>query len=274
MNRLEFEPIRVLYNRVDDAAIREERRTIWGDLRPIAAGQDRAAAHRVPYTHALFILSKDGRSIDSLMGGVGRMSGVACDRFGQLELRATVDAFLIGAGTLREDRAIGTPMEPELVELRRRTRGDTSPLNVFFSAAGDVPEDARVFRDPAIPTLLFVTARATPRLAGLREIADDVVIVDSERPLSAVWAELARRGITTIGFEGGPRMMQMALRERLVHELLLTHSPLLLGGSGEGLASDDGPLRDVGSELLFLGLDERSGLLFERSRVLYSRGDR
>ncbi len=266
---LSFEPLTILYNALDDAPLREGRRTIWGDLMPRGADLERAEQQQVPYTYALFIQSVDGKAVDGLRGGVGRMGGSAADRFGQLELRAAVDAFLVGGGTLRADWTVGAPLERELMERRRREKGDVAPLNVFFSASGDFPADAPVFREREIETALFVTRAAADRVEELRELTPDVTVVSCESPLPDMWHELWRRGITTIGFEGGPRLMGLALRDRLVHELLLTRSPLLLGGSGPSFAAIEEPLELVGTEPLFIGLDRTSNLLFERRRVTY-----
>jgi riboflavin biosynthesis pyrimidine reductase len=266
---LSFEPIKVLYNSFDDAPLRAGRRTIWGELSPDAVSLERAEQDQVPYTYALFIQSADGKVIDSLKGGVGRMAGSPADRFGQLELRAAVDAFLVGAGTLRADWTVGAPLEHELMERRKKEKGNIAPLNVFFSASGDFPIDAPVFRESEIKTALFVTEAAAHRLEELRALSPDVTVVASVSPLREMWRELWRRGIVTVGFEGGPRLMGLALKERLVHELLLTRSPLLLGGTGPGLAAVEEPLECARTELLFLGLDESSSLLFERSRVIY-----
>jgi riboflavin biosynthesis pyrimidine reductase len=267
--KLEFEPITVLYNRRDDEILRRGRRTIWGDLTPDEEGRIRAEHDRVPYTYGLFIQSKDGRAVDSLVGGVGRMSGVPSDRYGQLELRANVDAFLIGGATLRTDRSAGVLVMPELVKRRQRERGDFAPLNVFFSSSGDIPGDLPVFWMHDVRTAVFVTERAESRAKELRMLTKDVTVVGSEHPLREVWNVLYRRGVMSIGFEGGPKLMGMALRERLVHELLLTHSPLVLGGSGPSFVATETPFERVRTDPLFIGLDESTGLIFERSRVSY-----
>jgi riboflavin biosynthesis pyrimidine reductase len=269
ISELVFEPITVLYNKIEDEALRKGRRTIWGDLSPLPGGVEWAEHHQVPYTYGLFIQSKDGRATDGLQGGVGRMAGQPADRFGQLELRASCDAFLVGAATLRADRTIGAPLEKELIERRKKAKGNVAPLNVFFSATGNIPPEAGVFREPSIRTALFVMEVAEARVGELRKLTPDVFVVGSESPLKETWNELWRRGVTTIGFEGGPTLMGLALREQLVHELLLTHSPLLLGGVGTSLSAIAEPLERVRSELVFLGLDEPSGLIFERSRLIY-----
>lgn len=266
---LTFDPITVLYNRREDEILRRGRRTIWGDLAPDEEGLMRAEHDQVPYTFGLFIQSKDGRAVDSLQGGVGRMSGVPSDRFGQLELRASVDAFLVGGSTLRADRTIGAPVLRELLQRRRKDKGNAAPLNVFFSASGDIPADLPVFWMHDVKTAIFITERAAHRANELRVLTKDVTVVSVETPLKDVWNVLYRRGIMSIGFEGGPKLMGMALKERLVHELLLTHSPLLLGGAGPSISGLNSPLNGVRAEPLFIGLDESNNLLFERSRLVY-----
>ncbi len=264
-----FEPIEILYNKLDDVLLREGRTTIWGDLSPDEEGLEKADLAQVPYTYGLFIQSRDGRVIDGLEGGVGRMAGNPADRFGQLELRAAVDAFLIGGGTLRSDRSIGAPLLPELVVRRKTEKGNVAPLNVLFSASGDFPEDLPVFHDEEIKTALFVTGAAAERIDYLKELSEDVTVLNTESPLPEMWHELWRRGIVTVGFEGGPMLMGMALAHRLVHELLITHSPLLLGGPGPSFAAIDKPLEGMTTDRLFLGIHGPSQLLFERSRIVY-----
>ena len=266
---LAFEPIEVLFNKLDDVLLREGRTTIWGDLSPDEEDLERADHAQIPYTYGLFIQSSDGRVIDGLEGGVGRMAGNPADRFGQLELRATVDAFLIGGGTLRTDRSIGAPLLPELVVRRKKQKGDIAPLNVFFSASGDFPEDLPVFQDDEIKTALFVTGAAAEKVDHLKLLTEDVTVLNTESPLPEMWHELWRRGIVTVGFEGGPKLMGMALAHRLVHELLITHSPLLLGGPGPSFAAIEKPLEGTTTDRVFLGLDGPSQLLFERSLIVY-----
>lgn len=269
IHELEFSPLRVLHNTRADAALRERRRTIWGDLTPLESGLERADKERIPYTYGLFIYSKDGKAVDSLKGGVGRLAGQHSDKFGQLELRTVVDAFLVGAATLRYDRTIGAPNEKELMERRKTEKGNIAPLNCFFSASGNIPEGAGVFREPEIRTVIFVTEKAADRVGDLERLTPDVVVVSSESPLRETWEELWRRDVQTLDFEGGPTLMGLALKERLVHELLLTHAPRLIGGTGSTYAAIDEPLQGITTEPVFLGLDEPTRLIFERSRVVY-----
>ena len=164
IGELVFEPITILSNRVEDDQFRDARRTVWGDISPLPGGVEWAEHHQVPYTYGLFIQSKDGRATDGLQGGVGRMAGQPADRFGQLELRASVDAFLVGAATLRADRTVGAPTEKELIERRKKAKGNVAPLNVFFSATGNIPPEAAVFREPSIRTAPHSARRsARPR---------------------------------------------------------------------------------------------------------------
>ncbi len=144
-----------------------------------------------------------------------------------------------------------------------------APLNVFFSESGEIPGDLPVFWMHEIKTAIFIGERAASKANELRILTKDVNVVSAESPLRDIWNVLYRRGVTSIGFEGGPKLMGMALKERLVHELLLTHSPLLLGGAGAGFSGVNSPFNSIRAEPLFIGLDESNGLLFERSRLVY-----
>jgi riboflavin biosynthesis pyrimidine reductase len=266
--KISFEPLTIFHNTREDEWLRKTRRTIWGDLSPDPEGAERAEHDQVPYTYALFIQSKDGKVTDSLKGGVGRMAGQPADRFGQLELRATVDAFLVGAGTLRADKTVGAPVEEELLKRRRIEKGNIAPYNVFFSASGDFPADAPVFSIPDMKTALFLPRSAEDKVEELQHLTSDIHVVSDYSPVRDTWNELWRRGVSTIGFEGGPRLMGQALREGLVHELLLTHSPLILGGAAFSFAAIAEPIKGMRAEPIFLGYDPSSHLLFERSRII------
>ncbi len=126
-----------------------------------------------------------------------------------------------------------------------------------------------MFREPDVPVALFVTERGAERLDELKRLTPDVTVVAHASPLREIWTELWRRGIVTIGFEGGPTLLGLAFQERLVHELLITHSPLVLGGTGAGLTGAGEPIQGTRAHAVFLGWHKPSGLLFERSRVTY-----
>jgi 5-amino-6-(5-phosphoribosylamino)uracil reductase len=120
------------------------------------------------------------------------------------ELRASVDAILVGAGTLRAD-------DPRLLvrsaqRRRRRVAGGraASPLRVVLSGSGELNPAARVFTGGA-ETL--VTGGET------RQVLTD----------------LHNRGISRLLVEAGSGVLTTFLAERLADELHLVLAPFFLG---------------------------------------------
>jgi 5-amino-6-(5-phosphoribosylamino)uracil reductase len=120
------------------------------------------------------------------------------------ELRAGVDAILVGAGTVLAD-------DPRLLvrsarRRRRRVAGGrpASPVRVVLSGSGELNPDAQVFTGEA-ETLLR---------SG-----------DIHRVLS----ELHGRGVSRLLVEGGSAVLTALLAERLADELQLMLAPFFLG---------------------------------------------
>jgi 5-amino-6-(5-phosphoribosylamino)uracil reductase len=161
-------------------------------------------------------------------------------------IRASCDAILIGAGTLRSEDPPLQVRSPALVRARRREGRDRLLTNVVLSRGLDLPYASRFFRDAAVPRIIAAPATA-PRRKVLRAGDHGEVLlagtagVDPRRLLSL----LARRGIRRLVVEGGGQIYGLFLRAGLVDEIHLTVCPMLIGGGtaptlfdGEGF---DGP---------------------------------
>ena len=139
------------------------------------------------------------------------------------QLRAEVDAVMVGAGTVRAD-------DPRLT-----VRLDTSsekrieqPIPVIVAGRGGLPHDARLFeRDPILlaPQPLEVTGRVVvePDPSGNR--------VD----LAAGLDRLGALGIERLMLEGGAGLFRSFMEYGLVDRGVLYYGPLLAGGVGAPL---------------------------------------
>ncbi|MEQ4301989.1 bifunctional diaminohydroxyphosphoribosylaminopyrimidine deaminase/5-amino-6-(5-phosphoribosylamino)uracil reductase RibD [Plantactinospora sp. B6F1] len=136
-------------------------------------------------------------------------------------LRGTVDAVIVGVGTVLAD-------DPRLTarNLRDGTLAIRQPLRVVVDSAGRTPLDARV-RDGAAPTWV-----ATAREVGTGP--------DGRVELTRLLAELYRRGVRAALLEGGPTLAGAFLAAGLVDKVVGYLAPKLLGAGPAALA-DAGP---------------------------------
>ncbi len=147
------------------------------------------------------------------------------------EVRASCDAILVGAATVRAD-------DPRLLvrsaarRAARQARGATpTPLKVTITGRGDLDPAARFFTAGEVEKLVYC---ATPALAGTRaRLADRATVVDGGDPVDValVGADLARRGVRRLMVEGGGTMHTQFLTSGLVDELQLVMAPFFVGDS-------------------------------------------
>lgn len=146
------------------------------------------------------------------------------------ELRASVDAILVGAGTIRADNPRLLVRSPARVA-RRAVRGvPDQPLRVTLTATGDLGPGARFFTGPGTP-LVYCASSAVATLAG--RLGDAAVVVDAGDPpsLRSVLFDLPERAVESVLIEGGSRVLRDALESDLADELRLAVAPFFVGSS-------------------------------------------
>jgi 5-amino-6-(5-phosphoribosylamino)uracil reductase len=144
-------------------------------------------------------------------------------------VRASCDAILVGAGTLRRD-------DPRLVirsesrKAQRVARGRAPDLTkVTVTGSGDLEPEARFFTTGASPKLVFSSSPAAPALAD--RLGDRAEVIDGGDPVSlpALLAELSRRGVRRLMVEGGGDIHTRFLTHGLADELQLAVAPFFVG---------------------------------------------
>ena len=149
-----------------------------------------------------FVIAKCGMSLDGRLTRPVEeprwITGPSARRHAR-ELRAHVDAVLVGAETLRADN-------PRLtVRGARRAR---QPWRVVLTRSGKLPRRARLFSDHlAARTLIY-----------------------KSKSLADVVKDLSKRGITSVLIEGGGDVLGQALDARLIDKVQLYVGPILAGG--------------------------------------------
>ncbi|MFF6998778.1 dihydrofolate reductase family protein [Streptomyces sp. NPDC008313] len=145
------------------------------------------------------------------------------------EVRASSDAILIGAGTLRTDNPRLLVNSPERRAARVADGRPEYPLKVAVTASGDL--------DPAAPfwhtggdKAVYTTDKGAERLRGL---AADVVALGPELDWRAVLDHLGDvRGVRRLMVEGGGRVHTQLMRQALADELHLALAPIFVGQPG------------------------------------------
>ena len=157
-----------------------------------------------PWVIAKAALSLDGR-LARLAGEGQWLTGPAARAHAHRQLRARVDAILVGAGTVRAD-------DPALTVRPGMARGGGTPARqpwrVVLTRSGDLPAGARVLND---------------------EHRDRTLILRDRSP-GEVLDELGQRSVTSLLVEGGAETLAGFFNANLVDEVRLYLAPLLTGG--------------------------------------------
>jgi 2,5-diamino-6-(ribosylamino)-4(3H)-pyrimidinone 5'-phosphate reductase len=188
-----------------------------------------------PYTLINAISTLDGRGA---VGGKSTPLGTHVDHRLMRNVRANVDAVLVGAGTLRSEDLTLSVDEP--LARRREERGlKAQPLPIILSRSGNVPANRRIFRENNEGDVLILTGSYADgqQLARLSELATirryaTAGLAELSEIVETLADEFAVRHLLV---EGGPKVNRSFLEAQLVDELFLTLAPKIVGGESRSL---------------------------------------
>ncbi|GHH95346.1 dihydrofolate reductase family protein [Streptomyces capillispiralis] len=144
------------------------------------------------------------------------------------EVRASADAVLVGAGTLRADNPRLLVYSPARRAARVAAGRPEYPLKVAVSGSGDLDPAARFWHTGGAK-VLYTTDRGAERAHALGVAADVVPLgpdLDWRRLLEHLHAV---RGVRRLMVEGGGRIHTQLLTQGLADELQLVLAPLFVG---------------------------------------------
>ncbi len=144
------------------------------------------------------------------------------------EVRASVDAILVGAGTIRADNPRLLVNSPERRAARVADGRPEYPLKVTVSGSGDLDPTARFWHTGG-EKVLYTTDKGAERARALGIAADVVPLGDA-----LDWRRLLEhlhdvRGVRRLMVEGGGRIHTQLMTEGLADELQLVLAPLFVG---------------------------------------------
>jgi 5-amino-6-(5-phosphoribosylamino)uracil reductase len=156
------------------------------------------------------------------------------------EVRASTDAILVGANTIRRDN-------PRLL-VRSASRRDgriarglpESPIKVTLTSSGDLDPAASFFAAGQTGKIVYA---ASPAIGKARErLASVATVVDAGDPpsLPGILADLAARGVRRLIVEGGGMIHTQFLAAGLANEIHLVIAPFFVGDPAAPRFTGDG----------------------------------
>ncbi|MFF1820592.1 RibD family protein [Kribbella sp. NPDC058245] len=140
------------------------------------------------------------------------------------EVRASVDAILVGANTIRVDNPRLLVRSQERRDRRVAASLPFSPAKVTITSTGDLSPAASFFTEGDIDKLVYTSA-FEKTAATLGEVATVIEAND----LHSVLRDLGDRGIERLMVEGGTTMHTQFLTAGLADELHLVIAPFFVG---------------------------------------------
>ncbi len=201
---------------------------------------------------ANFVSTLDGvvsYEIKGKSGGSTISGSDPADRFIMGLLRASADAIVVGAGTLRDvsAKSLWTPeyAYPDAKQLYAEYRVGAQrkpeyPLLVIVSGSGQLELERAIFQTRAMRTVIITTSVGRDELTrrGASTLGSvEIHALDSNSGSIAPQAILqllqSQFGVKTLLHEGGPTLFGQFLAADAIDELFLTLSPQIAGRTGD-----------------------------------------
>ena len=144
------------------------------------------------------------------------------------EMRASVDAILVGINTVLKD-------DPKLTVKEKFVPNAKNPVRIVLDSKLRVPANARVLNGMA-RTIIATTENAPQRNLNAEIIRCGVDRVDLKCLMGKLW----EMGIRSVMVEGGGTVISSFLREGLVDEISVFVGPIVIGGSAPSLVEGEG----------------------------------
>ena len=196
-------------------------------------------------TGSPFVILKTAMSLD---GKIATASGESqwitseASRQRGHEVRDTVDAILVGRGTVARDN-------PALTT-RLQNREGQDAIRIVLDSHGRTPPDARIFNaESEAGVIVAVTPEApTENVNTLEKAGAEVITVPdahSKVCFKSLMEILGKREITSVLIEGGSQINASALTAGIVDKVICFIAPKLIGGQNA-----PGPIGGVGIQSL------------------------
>jgi riboflavin-specific deaminase-like protein len=193
---------------------------------------------KLPFVFSNFAMTADGKIAFARNHFVP--FGSARDREHMMELRATADALLSGARTVRVTQTILGNGGEKFRRQRVKNGLPEFPLRIIASGSGSIDPGANIFKNRFSPVIILTTGRISKaKLKSLKQVAQVAVFGKKELDFHAAFRWLRSRwNVRRLLCEGGSELHDTLVRAGLVNELHLTICPTIFGGREAPTISD------------------------------------
>jgi riboflavin-specific deaminase-like protein len=171
-----------------------------------------------------------------------------------LELRATADAVMSGAGTVNSGPITLGPGPAKYRRMRIRRGLAEYNLRILVSGSGKIDPGAEIFKRDFSSILILTTGRASEeKLKPLRKLAAEVKVLGArEIDFHAALRWLREKWkVKRLLCEGGGELNDALFRAGLVNELHLTICPKIFGGRPAPTISEGTGVEKLGDAAQF-----------------------
>lgn len=178
-----------------------------------------------PRVVAAMIASADGRvAVQGRSVGLGHPADRALLR----ELRAAVDAILVGTSTLRAERYANL-LDDDQRAHRAAAGLEPEPVVATISRRLDLPADIPLLSEPTARVQVYTEAEGEVPSQGAWVAVQR--FEPGELTVPAILGHLrTERGARTVLCEGGPTLLRALVAADCVDDLMLTLAPMLVAG--------------------------------------------
>ena len=172
-------------------------------------------------------------SIDGYIGGATSRLLLSNDAdFDRVdEVRASCDAILVGAATVRVDNPRLLVRSPARRDQRAARGAAPSPTKVTVTRRAELDPDANFFTAGDVEKLVYCARPRVPDARARLDPVATVVDVGNSVDMRNLSGNLADRGVERLMVEGGGKVHTQFLTDDLVDELQLVVAPLFVGDS-------------------------------------------
>lgn len=155
------------------------------------------------------------------------------------ELRARVDAVMVGVGTVLADDPSLTVDSQSRIRGRQQRGDPEQPTRIVADSRARTPTGSRIVNDEADTVLLVSDAASAEQVTRLEAHGCGIYQAGTERvAIADCFSQLEADGIESILVEGGGELIFSLFEAELVDRLSLFLGPLIIGGESAPTLAD------------------------------------